>query len=67
MDRHYGPAFYTKFYRQNELIRNGTIPGVALNFNSLSIGNGIIDEHIQGRIQLLLWSDFRLLNSTDFR
>jgi hypothetical protein len=37
---HYGPAFYHYFYTQNELIRNGTIPGYALNFNSLGIGNG---------------------------
>jgi len=29
------------------LILNGTIPGVGLNFNTLGIGNGIIDEYIQ--------------------
>lgn len=45
---HYGPGFYRHFRDQNEAIRNGTNVGVALNFNTLSIGNGIIDEAIQG-------------------
>lgn len=45
---HYGPGFYRHFRDQNEAIRNGTNAGVALNFNTLSIGNGIIDEAIQG-------------------
>ncbi|CAD0050612.1 unnamed protein product [Aureobasidium pullulans] len=31
----------------NKLISNGTIPGVKLDFNTLGIGNGIIDEYIQ--------------------
>ncbi|TKA74781.1 hypothetical protein B0A55_03847 [Friedmanniomyces simplex] len=44
---HYGPAFWNHFYQQNLLIVNDTIPGYALNFNSLGIGNGIIDEMIQ--------------------
>lgn len=29
------------------MVRNGSMPGVALNFDTLSIGNGIIDESIQ--------------------
>ncbi|KAK4888979.1 hypothetical protein LTR27_012200 [Elasticomyces elasticus] len=44
---HYGPAFWNHFYKQNQLIQNATIPGYTLNFNSLGIGNGIIDELIQ--------------------
>ncbi|KNG81454.1 carboxypeptidase S1 [Aspergillus nomiae NRRL 13137] len=44
---HYGPAFFNHFYEQNERIANGTIDGVQLNFNSLGIINGIIDEAIQ--------------------
>ncbi|TVY83355.1 Carboxypeptidase S1-like protein A [Lachnellula suecica] len=44
---HYGPAFYNYFYEQNQLIENGTIEGVALNFNTLGVINGIIDEYIQ--------------------
>ncbi|KAK5116401.1 hypothetical protein LTR62_007948 [Meristemomyces frigidus] len=44
---HYGPAFYNYFQQQNKLIENGTMPGYGLNFNSLGIGNGIIDEQIQ--------------------
>jgi hypothetical protein len=44
---HYGPAFYNYFYDQNKLISNGTIDGIELNFNSLGIINGIIDEYIQ--------------------
>lgn len=44
---HYGPSLFKTFYENNALVRNGTIPGVALNFNTLSIGNGIIDEAIQ--------------------
>jgi carboxypeptidase C (cathepsin A) len=39
---HYGPAFYNYFYDQNQLVANGSISGVELNFNSLGIGNGII-------------------------
>ncbi|KAF2628609.1 carboxypeptidase S1 [Macroventuria anomochaeta] len=44
---HYGPAFFNYFYDQNVKIRNGSIPGYPLNFNSLGIINGIIDESIQ--------------------
>lgn len=44
---HYGPSFYNYFYNQNKLISNGTINGTYLNFNSLGIGNGIVDEYIQ--------------------
>ena len=46
---HYGPAFFNHFYEQNQKIRNGTIDGIELNFNSLGIINGIIDEGIQVR------------------
>lgn len=41
------PSFFNYFYDQNKLISNGTIPGVELNFNTLGIGNGIIDEYVQ--------------------
>lgn len=44
---HYGPAFYNYFYQQNQAIENGTIPGYGMNFNTLGIGNGIIDEAVQ--------------------
>nr|OQO17903.1 hypothetical protein B0A51_15104 [Rachicladosporium sp. CCFEE 5018] len=44
---HYGPAFFDYFYQQNDAIANGSMDGVALNFNTLGIGNGIIDEYIQ--------------------
>ncbi|KAL4902501.1 hypothetical protein BDW74DRAFT_157917 [Aspergillus multicolor] len=44
---HYGPAFFNHFYEQNQKIRNGTVEGIELNFNSLGIINGIIDEAIQ--------------------
>ncbi|KAF2089818.1 peptidase S10, serine carboxypeptidase [Saccharata proteae CBS 121410] len=44
---HYGPAFYNYFYEQNQKIANNTMPGYLLNFNSLGVGNGIIDEEIQ--------------------
>lgn len=44
---HYGPAFYDYFYEQNKLIANGTTAGVELNFNSLTVINGIINEYIQ--------------------
>lgn len=44
---HYGPAFYNHFYKQNQMIKNGSMPGYPLNFVSLGIGNGIIDEAIQ--------------------
>ena len=44
---HYGPTFFKYFYEQNQLISNGTIPGTSLIFDTLGIGNGIIDESIQ--------------------
>lgn len=50
---HYGPAFYNHFYKQNQMIKNGSVPGYPLNFVSLGIGNGIIDEAIQVRALLL--------------
>jgi carboxypeptidase C (cathepsin A) len=44
---HYGPAFYDYFHQQNSKIQNGSMPGYPLNFNSLGIINGIIDEAVQ--------------------
>ncbi|KAK6614240.1 serine carboxypeptidase [Botrytis cinerea] len=44
---HYGPAFYKYFYDRNQEIANGTIAGIHLDFNTLGVGNGIIDEYIQ--------------------
>ncbi|PQE12758.1 carboxypeptidase S1 protein [Rutstroemia sp. NJR-2017a BBW] len=44
---HYGPAFFNYFYEQNQAIANGSIDGIQLNFNTLGVGNGIIDEYIQ--------------------
>ncbi|TGO90353.1 hypothetical protein BPOR_0068g00200 [Botrytis porri] len=44
---HYGPAFYKYFYDRNQEIANGTIAGIQLEFNTLGVGNGIIDEYIQ--------------------
>ncbi|PYI06263.1 peptidase S10, serine carboxypeptidase [Aspergillus sclerotiicarbonarius CBS 121057] len=44
---HYGPAFFNHFYEQNAKIANGAVDGVQLNFKSLGIINGIIDEAIQ--------------------
>lgn len=44
---HYGPAFYNYFYDQNQLIASGTTSGIQLNFDTLGIINGIIDESIQ--------------------
>lgn len=44
---HYGPSFYKYFYEQNALISNGTVKGTPLIFDTLGIGNGIIDEAIQ--------------------
>lgn len=41
---HYGPSFYNYFYQQNEAIRNGSVPGVELQMDTLGIINGIIDE-----------------------
>jgi carboxypeptidase C (cathepsin A) len=44
---HYGPAFFSYFYQQNQRIQNGSMDGYQLNFNSLGIINGLIDEHVQ--------------------
>ncbi|KAL6703707.1 hypothetical protein ACN47E_009401 [Coniothyrium glycines] len=44
---HYGPAFFSYFYNRNLEIENGTIKGYPLNFNSLGIINGILDESVQ--------------------
>ena len=44
---HYGPAFFNYFYKQNALVANKTIKGKVLDFNSLGIINGIIDEYVQ--------------------
>jgi carboxypeptidase C (cathepsin A) len=45
---HYGPVFYDYFYEQNQAIANGSVEGVVLDFDSLGIGNGLIDYAIQG-------------------
>lgn len=39
-----GPTFYNYFYKQNQAISNGSIPGVPLSMDTLGIINGIIDE-----------------------
>ena len=44
---HYGPTFFKYFYEQNQLISNGSIPGIPLIFDTLGIGNGLIDTAIQ--------------------
>lgn len=44
---HYGPSFYKYFYEQNQLITNGSLPGIPLIFDTLGIINGIVDESIQ--------------------
>lgn len=44
---HYGPSFYSYFYEQNELIRNGSVKGTPLVFDTLGIINGIVDQAIQ--------------------
>ena len=44
---HYGPAFFNYFYEQNAAIQNGSMKGYPTNFNTLGIGNGIIDEYVQ--------------------
>lgn len=44
---HYGPSFYKYFYEQNQLISNGSIAGTPLIFDTLGIGNGLIDYSIQ--------------------
>jgi carboxypeptidase C (cathepsin A) len=44
---HYGPSFYNYFQEQNAKITSGKMEGYCLNFATLGIGNGIIDEAIQ--------------------
>ncbi|KAI4206104.1 MAG: hypothetical protein LQ346_001287 [Caloplaca aetnensis] len=44
---HYGPSFFTYFYEQNEMIRNGTTNGTELTFDTLGIINGIFDLYTQ--------------------
>ena len=44
---HYGPAFFNYFYEQNQMIANGTSTGTELVFDTLGIGNGILDLYTQ--------------------
>ena len=44
---HYGPSFFNYFYEQNQLIANGSISGTELVFDTLGIGNGILDLYTQ--------------------
>lgn len=44
---HYGPAFSKYFFDHNKAIENGTEKGVPLHFDTLGIGNGIINEAVQ--------------------
>ncbi|QIW97326.1 hypothetical protein AMS68_002844 [Peltaster fructicola] len=44
---HYGPAFFKYFYDQNKKIESKAIAGYPLTFDTLGIGNGIINEYIQ--------------------
>ncbi|KAJ5464189.1 hypothetical protein N7475_007324 [Penicillium sp. IBT 31633x] len=44
---HWGPTFFDHFYEQNQKIENGTLDGVQLEFNTLGIINGLIDQGIQ--------------------
>ena len=44
---HYGPAFFNYFQEQNAKIESGDMDGYPLNFATLGIGNGIIDEAVQ--------------------
>ncbi|KAE9378430.1 putative carboxypeptidase S1 [Stipitochalara longipes BDJ] len=43
----YGPVFFDYFLEQNQAISNGSSHGYQLNFETLGIGNGIIDYHTQ--------------------
>ena len=40
-------VFFNYFYEQNEMIANGSSQGIQLNFNTLGVINGIIDEYTQ--------------------
>lgn len=44
---HYGPAFFNYFQEQSAAIANGSAQGMQLDFQSLTIINGIIDEYVQ--------------------
>lgn len=44
---HYGPAFFNYFYEQNKKIDSGYHSGTKLIFDTLGVGNGIINEAIQ--------------------
>lgn len=44
---HWGPTFYRHFVERNALIANGTLSGIEMNMDSLTIVNGLIDEAIQ--------------------
>lgn len=44
---HYGNSFFKYFSEQNKLIESKAIKGYPLQFNTLGIGNGIIDEYTQ--------------------
>ncbi|KAF2135710.1 uncharacterized protein K452DRAFT_313776 [Aplosporella prunicola CBS 121167] len=44
---HWGPAFFTYFYEQNEKLSAQGSPGRKLNMKSLGIVNGIVDEPTQ--------------------
>ncbi|SMR61857.1 unnamed protein product [Zymoseptoria tritici ST99CH_1E4] len=44
---HYGPSFLSYFQEQNAKIVDGSVPGYKLNFKTLGIINGIIDEYTQ--------------------
>jgi carboxypeptidase C (cathepsin A) len=61
---HYGPVFYDYFYEQNQAIANGSVEGVLLNFDSLGIGNGLIDYAIQGTSRNQPHSIVKRLTST---
>ncbi len=44
---HWGPTFYRYFMAENDKIRNGSQPGVALDMQSLGIVSGYIDAAVQ--------------------
>ncbi|KAI9741774.1 MAG: hypothetical protein M1834_000160 [Cirrosporium novae-zelandiae] len=58
---HFGPSFYSHFYAENEKIANETADGIQLSFNSLGIGNGILDYMSQAPY----YPEFAVHNSYD--
>ena len=46
---HYGPVFCDYFYDQNQAVLNGSSDGYLLNFDTLGIGNGLIDYLTQAQ------------------